>query len=64
MCKTCEWQEVLEEVNDLCADSDYDWANDTLSGIAEWVEENQHVTEKQLGAIENIKDGAIRDPRG
>ena len=55
MCEKCEWEETLDELNDLCADSDYEWANDTLSGIAEWVKEYEHVTEKQLAAIENIK---------
>jgi hypothetical protein len=55
MCDTCEHEEVLEELNDLCADPDFEWANDTLSGIAEWVEKNGHVTEKQVDAIENIK---------
>ena len=60
MCKFCEWENVLEELNDLCADNDYEWANGTLSGIAEWVEENQHVTEKQIDAIENIK-GRVED---
>jgi hypothetical protein len=56
MCKSCVWENVLEELNDLCADPDYEWANDTLSGIAEWVEEHQHVTEGQVDAIENIKE--------
>ena len=60
MCQKCEWQDVLAELNDLCADNDYEWANDTLSGIAEWVEENQHVTEKQIDAIANIK-GRVED---
>jgi len=55
MCEKCEWEETLDELNDLCADSDYEWANDTLSGIAEWVKKYEHVTEKQLAAIENIK---------
>ena len=55
MCDTCEHEEVLEELNELCTDPDYEWANDTLSGIAEWVEKNEHVTEKQLDAIENSK---------
>jgi hypothetical protein len=55
MCDTCEHEEALEELNELCADSDYDWANDTLSGIAEWVEEKKHVTGKQVDAIANIK---------
>jgi len=55
MCDSCEWPEALEELNELCEDSDYDFANDTLSGIADWVEREQHVTIKQLGAIANIK---------
>jgi hypothetical protein len=55
MCDACEWEDQLEELNDLCSDSDYEWANDTLSGIAEWVEEHGHVTDRQLDAIENIK---------
>jgi hypothetical protein len=55
MCQSCEWPEALDELNDLCEDSDYEFANDTLSGIAEWVEEKHHVTEKQLTAIANIK---------
>lgn len=55
MCDTCEHEEVLEDLNEMCADPNYDWANDTLSGIAEWVEENRHVTEKQIDAIRNIK---------
>jgi hypothetical protein len=55
MCDSCEWPEALEELNELCENSDYDFANDTLSGIAEWVEEKHHITEKQLTAIANIK---------
>jgi hypothetical protein len=55
MCDSCEWEDQLEELNDLCADSDYEWANDTLSGIAEWVEEKKHITEKQIAAIGRIK---------
>jgi hypothetical protein len=55
-CDSCEHEEVLEELNDLCADPDYEFANDTLSGIAEWVEDKKHVTDRQLSAIENIKE--------
>jgi hypothetical protein len=58
MCENCEWEDTLEELNDLCADPDYEWANDTLSGIAEWVEKNGHVTDRQVDAIENIKNAA------
>ena len=55
MCENCEWPEALEELNDLCEDSDYDFANETLAGIAEWVEKNKHITDKQIDAIANIK---------
>ena len=55
MCQSCEWEETLKVLEELCEDSDYDFANDTLSGIAEWVEEKKHITEKQLTAIANIK---------
>ena len=55
MCNTCEWPEALEELDELCSDEDYGFANDTLAGIAEWVEKNKHITEKQLTAIANIK---------
>jgi len=60
MCQKCEWRDVLAELDDLCADNDYEWANDTLAGIGEWVEEHQHVTKGQIDAIENIK-GRVED---
>ena len=60
MCDNCEWKEALEELNDLCSDSDYDWANEALSGIAEWVEEHEHITEKQIAAIGRIKGAGER----
>ncbi|MFA6509976.1 MAG: hypothetical protein WCV62_05925 [Candidatus Peribacteraceae bacterium] len=62
MCDTCEWEEQLEELNELCADNDYEWANETLSGIAEWVEEKKHITAKQMDAIGRIK-AAVEDRR-
>lgn len=55
MCDECEWEETIAELNELCEDSDYEWANDTLSGIAETIERKSHVTEKQIAAIDNIK---------
>jgi len=60
MCDTCEWPEALEELNDLCEDSDYDFANDTLSGIADLDKRDKHVTIKQLGAIAN-SERAVED---
>lgn len=60
MCDTCEWEDALEELNDLCEDTRFEWANDTLSGIAENVENRKHITEKQVNAIANIKDAVER----
>ena len=55
MCDTCEHEEVLEVLNNLCTDFDDEWANDLQSGITEWVKEHGHVMEKPLVAIENIQ---------
>lgn len=55
MCASCEWDVVLAELEELCEADDYQWANDTLSGIAGNVEKRKHVTENQINAIDNIK---------
>lgn len=55
MCDFCEWEDVLKEIDEMMVSGDYDFAEDTLSGIAEWVEEKEHITEKQIAAVDNIK---------
>ncbi len=55
MCQSCEWEATVKELNELCDDSDFEFAFETLSGIMEWVEKSHHVTEKQIAAIANIK---------
>jgi hypothetical protein len=55
MCDTCEWDVVLTELQDICEADEYQWANETLAGIAGTIEKAGHVTEKQLTAIANIK---------
>jgi hypothetical protein len=60
MCDSCEWDVVLTELEELCEADDYQWANETLAGIAGTIEEREHVTEKQLTAIENIKAAVER----
>jgi hypothetical protein len=54
MCEECNWSEwssVLEEMDD---DPAYSFASDTIRSISDWVEENQHITEKQQKALVNI----------
>jgi len=55
MCSRCDWQEHLEEIDEMLSDPDYDFAEDTLRGIYEWVEENEHITERQISAVSNIR---------
>lgn len=56
MCAGCGWEDVVEEIDEMldCGCS-YEFAEETLTGIKNWVYGNEHVTEDQLSAIENIK---------
>ena len=54
MCTKCDWESVLSDCEALLSDPDFEFAEDTVAGIKEWIEENHHVTEKQTTAIENI----------
>lgn len=56
MCSSCEWESALENCEELLGDSDYEFASDTLSGISSWIEDNHHVTDRQLDAIANIQN--------
>lgn len=62
MCSRCDYEETLELLTELLNDRAYEWANDTLSGIEETILVRSHVTERQLEAIENIKN-AVEDRR-
>ncbi len=57
MCIDCKWEELLEKINDLLDSGDYEWAEDTLNGIHETVEDHEHATERQWQAITNIEEG-------
>lgn len=56
MCFDCEWEETLEDIRSMRDNTLYEFADDTLSGIEGWIEENNHVTEKQKSAVSNIRD--------
>ncbi len=55
MCDHCQWEDLLEEIEGICNAGGYEFADRTLTGIYDRVKENQHCTEKQKIAIENIK---------
>lgn len=56
MCSDCNWLTAIEEIDELLDDPDYDFAEDTLVGIKDWVEHHEHITENQRQAVENIRE--------
>ena len=54
MCSSCDWEDLIYEIEGALEDGDFDWASDTLEGILEWVKANEHCTEGQKQAIRNI----------
>ena len=56
MCNRCEWEELLEDIDELIDEPKYEFAQDTLEGIQEWVSDEEHCTEAQRNAVENIRD--------
>lgn len=54
MCSRCNWESSLCLAEEILNDDDYEYAHDTVEGIHDWIEENEHVTEKQEEAIQNI----------
>jgi hypothetical protein len=54
MCANCEWEEQLNICDEILDDIDNEWCFETIEGIREWIMKNNHVTEKQEQAIDNI----------
>lgn len=55
--------ELLETIESLLATKDYEWARDTLEGIASTVHTSQHVTTRQQEAVEHIIVGRLKHDR-
>lgn len=56
MCMNCEWDEYLEKVNDMLDSGDYYKSEEFLESVRDWIEEKEHVTDKQKKAIDEIQD--------
>lgn len=54
MCKNCDWEYTLEEIKALEENRQASFASNTLESVRNWVESNQHITDKQRAMIENI----------
>ena len=55
MCKRCDWETYIDDIDKMLIDPDYEFAEETLSGIRDWIEKNEHITDKQSISIDNIK---------
>ena len=56
MCDLCAWEEVVEEIQGMLEEEEFEFASDTLEGIKDWIQENEHCTEAQKDAVQNIKE--------
>lgn len=55
MCKSCEWEDLIDRIDGMVDSGDFDWAMDTLDGIRSTVAEREHCTDRQAEAVENIE---------
>jgi len=54
MCDGCGWEDYVEKMKEMKKDSDFDFAKETITGISGWVSDNEHITDRQINAINNI----------
>ena len=46
--------EYREKIESMMSSGDYQWAEETLLGIYEFINERDMITEKQIQAVDNI----------
>ncbi|MHC4574390.1 MAG: hypothetical protein ACYS76_09715 [Planctomycetota bacterium] len=54
MCKNCDWEEYKDLCDIMLGEGKYTFAENTILGISEWIFDNEHITEKQKEALDNI----------
>ena len=66
MCDSCDWAQALTDIDEILEtlpdlpERAFDFASsvhDTLENMRDWIVENEHVTDPQVAAIENIDAG-------
>ncbi len=69
MCKACEWEKWADRCEQLLEDAadvperSADFASgviEKVSSMAEWIDENEHVTDKMTVALENMEKAIKR----
>ena len=54
MCDVCEWNHYEEICEEILGNDDMEWCHETVNGIYDWLQKNEHVTPRQKEAIENF----------
>ena len=60
MCDNCDWEGLVEEIDELLGDDAAEWATETLEGIQRTVLSNEHCSPGQQSAVDNIRDAVER----
>lgn len=60
MCDRCDWEELVESVDGYLADSRFKWATEFLSKVRSTMMRMRHCTERQRGAVAQIRAAALR----
>lgn len=53
-----EWEEFRDIINEMLLDPAFEYADETLSGILEWIVPHEHITNSQIMAVTNIRESA------
>jgi hypothetical protein len=61
MCNECKYGKYIKICDGILEDWDNSWCWDTIEGIKNWVLTAEHITEKQIIAIENIQEKLHED---
>ena len=56
MCDSCDWERFAGIGEDMMDNPKYEFALETIEGITNWIQANQHVTDKQKAALLSIKN--------
>jgi len=54
MCDKCGYQHYVDLIDEIQLDERYEFAENTLTGILSWVRENEHISDGQKKAVDNI----------
>ncbi len=56
MCNSCDWQEWLEDLEDMISNTQYGYSLEFLESVFDWVIRAQHITDDQKEAVHRIKE--------